>query len=199
MSSCSEFCGSEFAEHNPGAVSSSYQRYGVRSYLHQFYEECTGSFWELDEEFHMKKSPSWWTSVLWKVCLAFGGLLMLAGLVILFVGYGTPPQIETFGEDELLFVDGRAVHFNRALDAYKLAGAVLFCVGGSGIAVGLLLGAFTQGHYLKEERHLQQRFKERLAELQSFIQPVTQTPTPGEGRVPVTLSKVQNVQPCSDS
>lgn len=117
---------------------------------------------------------------------------------MLLVGYATPPRLEAFGEDELLFVDGRAVRFNRALDACKLAGAVLFCVGGSGMAVGLLLAACAQGG-TKEELRLQQRFKERLAEIQASVQPVTRAPMPGEAKVPVTLSKVQNVQPGAET
>lgn len=117
---------------------------------------------------------------------------------MLLVGYATPPRLEAFGEDELLFVDGRAVRFNRALDACKLAGAVLFCVGGSGMAVGLLLAACSQGTS-KEELRLQQRFKERLAEIQASVQPITRAPTPGEGKVPVTLSKVQSVQPGAET
>lgn len=117
---------------------------------------------------------------------------------MLLVGYATPPRLEAFGEDELLFVDGRAVRFNHALDACKLAGAVLFCVGGSGMAVGLLLAACSQGTS-KEELRLQQRFKERLAEIQASVQPITRAPTPGEGKVPVTLSKVQSVQPGAET
>ncbi|KAL1258780.1 hypothetical protein QQF64_009357 [Cirrhinus molitorella] len=163
-----------------------------------FYEECTASIWERDEDFQTQRSPSRWSSVLWKVCLALGALILVAGLSVLLVGYATPPRLEAFGEDELLFVDGRAVRFNRALDACKLAGAVLFCVGGSGMAVGLLLAACSQGSS-KEELRLQQRFKERLAEIQASVQPVTRAPTPGDGKVPVTLSKVQSVQPGAET
>ncbi|XP_030639231.1 neurensin-1 [Chanos chanos] len=198
MTSCSEFCGSEYTEQTPGSANSSHQRYGVRSYLHQFYEECTASIWERDEDFQIQRSPNRWSSVLWKVCLALGALILVAGLSVLLVGYATPPRIEAFGEDELLFVDGRAVRFNRALDACKLAGAVLFCVGGSGMALGLLLAAFSQGGS-KEEHYLQHKFKERLAEIQASVLPVTRAPTPGEAKVPVTLSKVQNVQPSSET
>ncbi|KAL0173328.1 hypothetical protein M9458_033639, partial [Cirrhinus mrigala] len=66
MTSCSEICGSDYAEQSHGALSSGYQGYGVRSYLHQFYEECTASIWERDEDFQTQRSPSRWSSVLWK-------------------------------------------------------------------------------------------------------------------------------------
>lgn len=61
-----------------------------------------------------------------------------------------------------------AVSFNRALDVCKLTGAVLFCVGGTSMAVGLLLSAFAKS-YSKEELYLQQKFKERLADLHATV------------------------------
>ncbi|KAA8591581.1 hypothetical protein FQN60_016955 [Etheostoma spectabile] len=128
--------------------------------LLQFYEECTASIWERDEDFQIQRSPSRWSSLLWKVCLAFGTLILFAGLIVVLVGYATPTRYEAFGEDDLLFVDSHAVSFNRALDVCKLTGAVLFCVGGTSMAVGLLLSAFAKS-YSKEELYLQQKFKER--------------------------------------
>ncbi|KAB5586715.1 hypothetical protein PHYPO_G00004770 [Pangasianodon hypophthalmus] len=82
--------------------------------------------------------------------------------------------------------------FNRALDACKLGGAVLFCVGGAGVAAGLLLLAACGQGGAKHELRLQRRFKERLAEIQASV------PNPGDAKVPVTLSKVQNIQPGAD-
>ncbi|KAK3551771.1 hypothetical protein QTP70_025624 [Hemibagrus guttatus] len=183
MASCPELCGSEYGEGGP-------QRYGVRSYLHQFYEDCTSSIWERHhDEFQTQRSPSWWSSVLWKVCVAVGAVILVSGLSVLLVGYATPPRLEAFGEDELLFVDGRAVRFNGALDACKLGGAVLFCVGGAGVAAGLILLATCGQGGTKDELRLQRRFKERLAEIQASV------PNSGDAKVPVTLSKVQNIQP----
>lgn len=65
-------------------------------------------------------------------------------------------------------LNSHAVSFNRALDVCKLTGAVLFCVGGTSMAVGLLLSAFAKS-YSKEELYLQQKFKERLADLQATV------------------------------
>ncbi|XP_005744679.1 neurensin-1 [Pundamilia nyererei] len=193
MTSCSEICGSEYSEQVQ--TGGNYQQYGVRSYLHQFYEDCTASIWERDEDFQIQRLPSRWSSLLWKVCLAFGTLILFAGLIVVLVGYATPAKIEAFGEDDLLFVDSHAVSFNRALDVCKLTGAVLFCVGGTSMAVGLLLSAFAKS-YSKEELFLQQKFKERLADLQATVgTPIMRAPTPGERKVPVTLTKVQNIQP----
>ncbi|KAG9333883.1 hypothetical protein JZ751_009979 [Albula glossodonta] len=191
MTSCSELCGSEHSEH----VHNSDQRhYGVRSYLHHFYEECTASIWEQDEDFQTQRSLSRRSSVLWKVCLAFGTLMLIVGLTVLTVGYASPAKIVTFGEEELVFVDSRAAGFNQALEQCKLVGSVMFCVGGSLATLGLLLSAFTHSSS-QEDRYLQHRFREKLAEIQAAVLPVTRAPTPGERKVPVTLSKVQNIQP----
>uniref|UniRef100_A0A8C6US32 Neurensin 1 n=1 Tax=Neogobius melanostomus TaxID=47308 RepID=A0A8C6US32_9GOBI len=146
MTSCTEMCGS--GNTDPAQGTGQYQQYGVRSYLHQFYEECTASIWERDEDFQIQRSPSRWSSLLWKVniditllkfsffnavdtlslclpqvCLVFGSLVLFAGLIVVLVGYTTPARIEAFGP------------------------------------------------------------------------PIMRAPTPGEGKVPVTLSKVQNIQP----
>uniref|UniRef100_A0A3P9P366 Neurensin 1 n=1 Tax=Poecilia reticulata TaxID=8081 RepID=A0A3P9P366_POERE len=224
MTSCSEICGSEYSEQTHSGGNS--QQYGVRSYLHQFYEECTGSIWERDEDFQIQRSPSRWSSLLWKVCLTFGTLILVTGLIVVLVGYATPTMTEAFGEDDLLFVDSYAVSFNHALDVCKLTGAVLFCVGGTSMAVGLLLSAFAK-NYSKDELYLQHEFKERLADLHATVgklahmtkgltnmtffkslnmnkttvcvtgSSIMRAPTPGEGKVPVTLSKVQNIQPAA--
>ncbi|XP_033856860.1 neurensin-1-like [Acipenser ruthenus] len=198
MSSCSEICGSEHAEQVHSTAESNCRRYGVRSYLHQFYENCTASIWEYDEDFQIQRSPSRWSSVLWKVGLITGSVILLVGLIVIAVGYTVPSKIEAFGEDELLFVDDHAIQFNRALDICKLAGAILFCIGGTMMASCLLMSAFVK-NYSKEERYLQQKSKKRIAELQASAHPITKVPTPGECKIPVTLSKVQNVQPSSET
>ncbi|KAG7470144.1 hypothetical protein MATL_G00136380 [Megalops atlanticus] len=198
MAFCAELSGSECSDPTQSAVNSSHLRYGVRSYLHHFYEECTASIWERDEDFQIQRSPSRWSSVLWKVCLAFGTLIMIIGMAVLTVGYAATPKIEAFGEEELLFVDSQAARYNRVLYICKLAGAALFCIGGSLMAIGVLLSMFTPGDS-KEEWHPQQRFWERLAEPQATYHPITWAPAPGERKVPITLSKVQNVQPAPET
>lgn len=65
MSSCSNICGSKQAQ--AAATEGTYQRYGVRSYLHQFYEDCTTSIWEYEDDFQIQRSPNRWSSVFWKV------------------------------------------------------------------------------------------------------------------------------------
>ncbi|MFT7816142.1 neurensin-1-like [Arapaima gigas] len=191
MASCSEICGTEHGEQVRGHQ----PRYGVRSYLHHFYEECATSIWERDEDFQVQRSRSRCSSVLWKVFLACGTLILTIGVTVLAVGYAVPPRIEAFGEEELQFVDNRAVYFNRALDTCKLAGGVTFCIGGTMTAVGLLLFAFRGEGPDKEEGLLQRSSKERLAERSTMASPVTRAPALREGKIPVTMSKVRSIQP----
>ncbi|XP_006145173.1 neurensin-1 [Tupaia chinensis] len=193
MSSCGNVCGSTRAQ---ATAEAGHQRYGVRSYLHQFYEGCTTSIWECEDDFQIQRSPNRWSSVLWKVGLTSGTVFVILGLTVLAVGFLVPPKIEAFGEADFVVVDAQAVQFNGALDACKLAGAVLFCVGGTSMAGCLLMSVFAKS-YSKEERLLQQRFQERIADIKAHAQPVTKAPGPGETKIPVTLSKVQNVQPLS--
>lgn len=123
---------------------------------------------------------------------------MLIGITVLVVGFLVPPKIEALGVEDFVVVDTSAVQFNRALDVCKLAGAILFCIGGTMMAACLLMSAFAKS-YSKEERYLQQKFKERIADIKAHTHPVTKAPAPGESKIPVTLSKVQNVQPLSET
>ncbi|XP_034981309.1 neurensin-1 [Zootoca vivipara] len=196
MSAYADICASKQAQQ--GTPEGGYQRYGVRSYLHQFYEDCTASIWEYDDDFQIQRSPSRWSSAFWKVGLISGTVFMLTGVIVLVVGFLVPPKIEALGVEDFVVVDTRAVQFNRALDICKLAGAILFCIGGTTMAACLLASAFAKS-YSKEERYLQQKFKERIADIRAHAHPVTKAPAPGESKIPVTLSKVQNVQPLSET
>lgn len=60
MASYSEIHGSERAKSMPG------YSFGVRSYLHYFYEECTASVWD-KEDIQNQRSYQWWSSGLCKV------------------------------------------------------------------------------------------------------------------------------------
>lgn len=60
MASFSEARGPERAKSMPGCS------FGVRSYLHYFYEECTASVWD-QENIENRRSYQWWSSTLGKV------------------------------------------------------------------------------------------------------------------------------------
>jgi len=132
----------------------------------------------------------------YEVGLISGTVFVILGLTVLAVGFLVPPKIEAFGEADFVVVDTHAVRFNGALDVCKLAGAVLLCLGGMSMAGCLLMSVFVKS-YSKEEKLLQQKFKERIADIKGHTQPITKAPGPGETKIPVTLSRVQNVQPVS--
>uniref|UniRef100_A0A8C5G9T9 Neurensin-1-like n=1 Tax=Gouania willdenowi TaxID=441366 RepID=A0A8C5G9T9_GOUWI len=110
--------------------------FGVRSYLHHFYEEC------LDPEGQGSIQSRWSglqrSSAVWKVSLALGLLILTAGVTTLSVGYSTPHKIESFGEGDLFFVDSQAINFNKGLHLSTLGGIGLSCLGCALTAWGCL-------------------------------------------------------------
>lgn len=68
MASCSEFCGSGHM------VDSGCHVFGVRSYLHHFYEECTASMRDQQEN-QSRRSSLRWSLGLWKVSECFNVVL----------------------------------------------------------------------------------------------------------------------------
>uniref|UniRef100_A0ABI8AFI1 Neurensin 2 n=1 Tax=Felis catus TaxID=9685 RepID=A0ABI8AFI1_FELCA len=108
--------------------------YGVRSYLHLFYEDCAGMALSDDPEGPPVLCPRRpWPSLCWKISLSTGTLLLLLGVAALTTGYAVPPKLEGIGEGEFLVLDQRAADYNQALGTCRLAGTVL-CV-----AAGILL------------------------------------------------------------
>lgn len=63
-------------------------------------------------------------------------LTLTAGVAALSVGLSTPPKIESFGEEDLFFVDAQAARFNRGLRVTSAAGIGLCCLGSAVALVG---------------------------------------------------------------
>ncbi|XP_069740453.1 neurensin-1-like [Narcine bancroftii] len=173
------------------------QRYGVRSYLHLFYEDCTGSVLEDEDEeavgLRMQRSPRNWRSALWKVGLSAGTILFLIGMATVTTGYLVPRKMEGIGEDDFLVVDKRAIEYNEALEISKLVGAVLFSVGGTAIAACVLVLTISRHLPRDEER----QFSPILIEgpQKRPHKAVLKTGTPGSAQLPVGFTRVQSVQP----
>ncbi|XP_006881473.1 PREDICTED: neurensin-2 [Elephantulus edwardii] len=105
--------------------------YGVRSYIHLFYEDCAGT--ALSDDFEgppilCSRRP--WPSLCWKISLSSGTLLLLLGVAALTTGYAVPPKLEGIGEGEFLVLDQRAADYNQALGTCRLAGTVLCAAAG---------------------------------------------------------------------
>ncbi|XP_026933886.1 neurensin-2 isoform X2 [Sagmatias obliquidens] len=94
MPSCERPCG---CSRGPNVEDGKW--YGVRSYLHLFYEDCAGTPLSDDPEGppvlcrHRR-----WPSLCWKISLSSGTLLLLLGLAALTTGYAVPPKLEGIGE-----------------------------------------------------------------------------------------------------
>uniref|UniRef100_A0A665UEP8 Neurensin 1-like n=1 Tax=Echeneis naucrates TaxID=173247 RepID=A0A665UEP8_ECHNA len=200
---CSEACASSsIFLHQAG---SSCLQFGVRSYLHHFYEECSSSMWERDPEdqgfVQSQRSALWWNSAVWKVFLALGLLILTAGIASLSVGYSTPQKIESFGEGDLFFVDTQAVSYNRGLHMSAAAGIGLSCMGSALAVMGFVMWILPRAN-LKERLFRSAGEWEQGAELPSkgwrgfrdLGDVVTKSPGIEEGKVPVTLAKVENAQ-----
>ncbi|XP_067856862.1 neurensin-1-like [Heptranchias perlo] len=190
MAGCADFCMSP-ARAGPAEE----QRYGVRSYLHLFYEDCTGSMLEEDglDQLDTQRSSSGWRSVLWKVGLSAGTILFLVGMATVTTGYLVPPKIEGIGEADFLVVDKHAIEYNEALEVSKLVGAVLFSVGGTAIAACVLVLTVSRPTPRDEETQFSPILKEEPVETKHKA--VIKTGSPGNTQIPVSLSRVQSIQP----
>ncbi|XP_067323169.1 neurensin-2 [Anolis sagrei] len=131
--------------------------YGVRSYLHLFYEDCAG----LDDLGRPPNSPSsgGWASILWKVSLSAGSLLLLLGSAALATGYLLPPKLEGIGEAEFVVLDQQAVEYNHALGTCRAVGTVLCAMAGALLVTCVLssgLARMTQAEGGHEEKAWQE-------------------------------------------
>ncbi|XP_028454056.1 neurensin 1-like [Perca flavescens] len=207
MALCSEACVSGSGGESSGSeVGSSCLQFGVRSYLHHFYEECSSSMWERDPEdpgfAQSQRSALWWNSAVWKVSLVLGLLILTAGIASLSVGYSTPHKIESFGEGELFFLDSRAVRFNRGLHLSTATGIGLCCFGSALAAMGVVFWILPRANLKERLFHRPgggERREESWSKCKGFRYPgdVVTKPPGIEGKIPVTLSKVEIVQSTS--
>ncbi|XP_077869894.1 neurensin-1-like, partial [Saccoglossus kowalevskii] len=122
--------------------------FGVKSYLHHFYEEDP-NFKDSEDVFRddyqflippsrRRCSPFWWKAAIWA-----GINLLILGTIALLIGYLVPQRKEILGyENDSVVIDDQAVTFNYRLDVAKLAGLVILCVGGFVLAIALLIPAF---------------------------------------------------------
>ncbi|KAK2864663.1 hypothetical protein Q7C36_003817 [Tachysurus vachellii] len=186
--------------HGPGCAKNMPRcSFGVRSYLHYFYEECTASVWD-QEDVQYQRSHQWWHLGLCKVSLAVGTVLLAMGLVVLAVGFAVPTRIEAFGEGDLLFVDRHSMRHNQALNMCVQAGTGMLTLGGLMMTAGLLLSAFSRPTTSpqppgKETKGINVRGGG--ADGKSPTNVLTKAPSPaaGDTAVPVALPKVEDVQP----
>lgn len=168
--------------------------FGVKSYLHDFYETTykDPSIYEEEDDFHFPNrsgrrrrrcSHVWWKAFMW-----LGVNLLIFGIIGILVGY-LVPQKSIFSkvdeENSEGYVDRSAITFNTTLDVCKLIGLILFCIGGMTLAMALLFPSFLTSYC--DEDPADDTFKVRLDEEKAPLSPV-------EMSIPKT-AKVKSVQP----
>lgn len=138
-----------------------------------------------------------------QVSLSLGLLILTAGIASLSVGYSTPHKIESFGEGDLFFIDTEAMGFNRGLHLNAAAGIGLSCLGLAlavmGVVVWILPRAIIKDRLFHRpgKREGRGEFWSKWGEFRNPRDVVTNPPGIEKGKIPVTLSQVENVQPTS--
>uniref|UniRef100_A0A0B7A7T6 Uncharacterized protein n=1 Tax=Arion vulgaris TaxID=1028688 RepID=A0A0B7A7T6_9EUPU len=154
--------GSKDSETKPKRKRSCPMYFGVKSYLHQFYEDHTykdPSVYEDDDHQFLLQShrrrqkctPIWWKLFMW-----IGVILLLFGVMGILIGYLVPPRhvlIESADDvNGEVYIDEKAQEYNTTLDMCKLIGLILFCIGGVTLALSLLFPSFLT-RYCDDEPH----------------------------------------------
>ncbi|XP_076207949.1 neurensin-2 [Aptenodytes patagonicus] len=165
--------------------------YGVRSYLHLFYEDCTGASPDWDGD---GSSPHGaWAPLIWKVSLSTGTLFLLMGATALAAGSLVPPKLEGIGEEEFMVLDVQAVRYNHVLGTCRLVGMALCAAARMLGAVGLLSSALA----LRRPQEEEQQLSPILCGSPPPRPPATFAPV--GTAMPFSISRVHGVQPQRDT
>lgn len=137
-----------------GTGSGGQDYFGVRSYLHQFYESGRGSSsaarygkykcdWRSSKHPHGQCSGIYW----WKTMAMFGAGCLVIGIVTIIAGLLIPPR--PVAVDSELISDGQrpgdddaAAAFDFRLEICRMVGLTMFCAGGLILAVSLMVPSF---------------------------------------------------------
>ena len=195
------------AESRSHSICSDY--FGVRSYLHDFYDAHVYKdpvIYEDDDDARYLLNPAaaarrrrgCCSAIWWKVFVWIGVNLLVFGVIGVLVGYLVPHQPAMVGElpDRVAVMDRHAIDFNFKLYICKLVGIVLFCVGGVTLTLALLFPSVSF-HCMDDDR------RGYDAADASFRVMSDAAPGPGEEKPPTsplddsipTTGKVSNVQP----
>ncbi|KAK1156279.1 neurensin-1-like [Acipenser oxyrinchus oxyrinchus] len=173
------------------------QRFGVRSYLHLFYEDCAFSQPEEDPEEPEGTLSSCASShpLLWRASLTTGILVLLMGVAALGTGLLVPPKIEGFGEGELQVVDQQAIEYNQALERCALAGGILLTLGGTALLACALICPLCRVLDKPKGEDAQHLLPRTGGHLEPRSRATVPTVSSLDSRLPVSLTHMQNIQP----
>ncbi|XP_053208760.1 neurensin-1-like [Panonychus citri] len=176
--------------------------FGVKSYIHHFYEPVSDGFKsdysdESDESRYLiapkqnRRAPRIWKFAFW-----FGFTLLVVGSFILIFAYGYPRKQVVIGQaEDTEIVDRLAIEFNKKLDWAKIIGLAVFCCGGSLLAFTLLLPSLVGVSCLDDEDDDDTTpFKVTVPEVVHVDGDLKEKAKDSNFRIPVT-EKVTSVQP----
>ena len=177
--------------------------FGVRSYLHNFYESRAYKDPDVYEEDdyayllnHGGARRRRCTSIWWKIFVWIGANFLIFGIIGVLVGYMVHQRPIIVGSYEdrsqnIEIIDRGAISFNFNLDVCKLVGLILFCIGGLTLTVALLFPSFLYQYCEDERRGGDGSFKVSMMDQEAAPLPVK---SPIEMSIPST-SNIKNVQP----
>lgn len=188
------------------AAENNLDMFGVRSYLHHFYDTKhirEPHLYEAGRMLYKTKGANnicysvvpkrrRCMSLWWKIGIWCGVNLIVLGLVAVIVGYLVSPRPVVIAAlaDDLHIIDNSAIKFNANLDACKLAGLIICCSGGALIALAMLFPSIMHRYHddVESNGYSSQPFGIQL----HTIPPQSQT----DCKIPATES-VRHVQPLS--
>lgn len=164
----------ENAEFEPGkefqqsGIGCSDMSFGVKSYLHNFYdsrfykdpnmyEEEDGDYRYLLHPYPRKRRC---TSIWWKIFVWIGANFLVFGIIGVLVGYLVQEKdiLVATVDKNIGVIDKEAITYNFNLNVCKLVGLILFCIGGLTLTVALLFPSFLY-QYFDEDRKGEGSFK----------------------------------------
>ena len=172
--------------------------FGVRSYLHNFYDPKVykdPDVYEEDDYRYLLSGPyprrRRCTSIWWKVFVWIGANLLVFGILGVLIGYLVPQKSVIIGSlsENQSVIDHEAIAYNFNLDVCKLVGLVLFCMGGLTLTLALLSPSFMYS-YFDDDRYPPEAFKVKVCPEYTDEPPLS----PTEKNIPAS-SLVKNVQP----
>lgn len=125
--------------------------FGVRNYLHQFYEKqdiSNPALYEdvpmgMEQVFLVKQGENGCSSSVFRLSLVLGGLLLLLGVVAFVVAAFAARRTVVVGEhDGVSMVDSLASSHNAQVDALLLVGLVAVTLGSTVVAASLISRTF---------------------------------------------------------
>lgn len=176
--------------------------FGVKSYLHHFYERHhfkDPSVYEEEDDFRYLLNPGKrrrrCTSIWWKVFVWIGANFLVFGFIGVMVGYLVPQRPVIIGSiaDNIEIIDREAMSFNFNLDVCKLVGVILFCFGGLTLTVALMFPSVLYNYC--DEEHRDPAFKVKVGSKNGDNETDEKPPMSPTGSIVPASQTIDEVQP----